>query len=64
MKQARVGAELNQTQMAEILGCSVATYRAWEKHPERMKISTAQKFCDAVGVCIEEIFFSSKVEFK
>lgn len=58
MKQARVGLDMNQRQMAEAMGCSYGTYRKWEKAPGEMPIKAAQKFCEIVKLSYDEILFA------
>ena len=61
MKQARVGVEMTQRQMAEAMGCSYGTYRKWENYPEEMPIKAARKFCQIVCLDPDDIFFDRKV---
>lgn len=58
MKQARVGLNLNQTEMAKQMGCSIGRYRKWEKTPGEMPIKEAQKFCSIVKLSYDEIIFT------
>ncbi len=57
MKQARVGAEMTQQQVADSLGVHVQTYQRMENNPEDISIKQGKKFADIVGVNFEDIFF-------
>lgn len=58
MKQARVGLNLSQTEMAEKMDCSAYKYRKWEKHPDSMPVKDAQKFCEIVKLSYDDILFA------
>lgn len=58
MKQARVGVDMTQRQMAEAMGCSYNTYRKWEKHPAEMPIKAAQTFCSITKLTYDQIHFA------
>ena len=57
MKQARVGAEMTQQQVADSLGVHVQTYQRMENNPEDISIKQGKKFADIVGVNFEDIFY-------
>ena len=57
MKQARVGADMTQQQVADRLGVHVQTYQRMENNPEDISIKQGKKFADIVGVNFEDIFF-------
>lgn len=56
-KQARLLAEKSQTEIAEVMGICLQTYRKLEINPAEMTISQAKCFCSAVGRSMNEIFF-------
>lgn len=58
MKQARIGMDLTQKQMAEAMEISYGTYRKWEAHPGEMPIKAAKKFCTLVGLHYDDIIFA------
>lgn len=58
MKQARVGVDMTQRDMATAMGCSYGTYRKWEQSPGEMPIKAAQKFCSIVKLTYDEIIFA------
>lgn len=57
VKQARVGIEATQQELADKLGVHVQTYANWEKHPEDMSVKDALAFCNVVGVPFEQLIF-------
>ena len=57
MKQARVGAEMTQQQVADKLGVHVQTYQRMENNPEDVTIRQGKTFSEIVGVRFEDIFF-------
>lgn len=57
MKQARVGADMTQKDVADRLGVHVQTYMRMEKNPEDVTIGQGKKFSEIVGVRFEDIFF-------
>ena len=59
MKQARVGAEMTQQQVADLLGVHVQTYQRMEQHPQDVTIKQGKKFSDIVGYNFEDIFFDT-----
>ena len=57
MKQARVGANLTQAQIAEKMKIHSQTYAKIEKHPGSATIDQAKAFSEIVNVDINDIFF-------
>ena len=57
MKMARVGANLTQQEVADIMGIHVQTYMKMEKNPEEVSIKDAKRFSKIVGVPWSDIFF-------
>ena len=57
MKQARVGANMTQQQVADELGVHVQTYMRMENNPEDVTIKQGKTFSEIVGVRFEDIFF-------
>ena len=57
MKQARVGANMTQQQVADALGVHVQTYMRMENNPEDVTIKQGKSFSEIVGVRFEDIFF-------
>ena len=57
MKQARVGADMTQQQVADRLGVHVQTYQRMENNPEDVTIRQGKSFSEIVGVRFEDIFF-------
>lgn len=58
MKQARIGIEATQQEIADKLGVHVQTYARMEKHPEDMTIKQALLFAQIVGLPISDISFA------
>lgn len=58
MKQARIGAELTQDQIAKKMGVHINTYRRWEEEPLRIPMGKAIEFCEIVKLPIGLIFFA------
>jgi len=58
MKQARVGANMTQQDVADKMGIHVQTYQRMENHPEDITIKQGKLFSNIVGVCFEDIFFT------
>lgn len=50
VKQARVGVDMTQEEMAKALGVSTSTYASWEKKPLQFKVDKLQKFTEVTGV--------------
>ena len=61
MKQARVGANLTQADVAAKMGVHTQTYMRLEKHSGDMKIKQAKKFAKIVGLNFDDIFFGNEV---
>ena len=59
MKMARIGKNLTQQEVADILGIHVTTYAKMEKNPEEVSIKDAKRFADIVGIPATDIFFGS-----
>ena len=57
LKQARVGINATQQDIADKLSVHVQTYMNWEKHPEDMSVKDAMLFSKIVGVPFEQLFF-------
>lgn len=58
IKQARQYAGFTQTEIAERLGISRDVYRRIELNPGSTPVDLAQKFCQVVGIGIDQIFFT------
>lgn len=58
MKQARVGVDMSQRDMAKAMECSYGTYRKWEHNPGEMPVKAAQKFCEIVKLTYDDILFA------
>lgn len=59
MKQARIGVDLTQQDVADKMGVHVQTYQRMEAHPEDVTIKQANEFAKIVGLRFEDIFFGS-----
>lgn len=59
MKQARVGANMTQQQVADRLGVHVQTYQRMEQNPQDVTIKQGKAFSAIVGYSFEDIFFTS-----
>lgn len=57
MKQARVGVNLTQAQIASKMKIHPQTYAKIEKHPGSATIDQAKLFSKIVGVDMDAIFF-------
>lgn len=58
MKQARVGANMTQQDVADKMGVHVQTYMRMENNPEDVTIKQGKLFSHIVGTRFEDIFFS------
>ena len=58
IKQWRLLKELTIEQMATACNVSTNTYSAWETNPGKIKIDNALKIAEALGISINDIFFS------
>lgn len=59
MKQARVGANLTQQEVADKMGVHVQTYQRMESHPGDVTINQGRNFAKIVGLKFDDIFFDS-----
>lgn len=59
MKQARVGADMTQQQIADKMGVHVQTYQRMEQNPQDVTIKQGKVFSEIVGCNFEDIFFDS-----
>lgn len=57
MKQARIGIDATQQEIADKMGVHVQTYARMEKHPEDITIKQAALFASIVGVPVSDIYF-------
>lgn len=57
MKQARIGINATQQEIADKMGVHVQTYARMEKEPEDITIKEAKLFSDIVGLPISDIYF-------
>ena len=61
MKQARIGINATQEDIAKKMGIHPQTYSKIERQPERATIEQGIDFCKIVGVSFEEIFFGRDI---
>jgi len=59
LKQWRRARDITQASMADMLGIHVATYQNWEKEPEKISVSMADKIVSILGIEPNEIIFKS-----
>lgn len=59
LRQVREEKGVTKAAMIRHLGCSRPTYDEYEDHPERMRVETAVKVAEFLGVSVSEIFFVS-----
>lgn len=57
VKQARIGADMSQREMAKALKISETTYIKYEKQPWTMRAGLALKFCEITHVPIDCLIF-------
>lgn len=57
LKEAREKKGIKQSFIAEQLGVSVQTVSNWETGKCDMRVTTAKKLCEILGVEISDIFF-------
>lgn len=57
MKQARIGINATQQEIADKMGVHVQTYARMEKNPEDVTIKEANLFSQIVGLPISDIYF-------
>ena len=60
VKQARIGIEATQQEIADKMGIHVQTYARLEKHPEDMTIKQAIAFANIVKLSVSDISFASE----
>ena len=58
VKQARIGIDATQQEIADKMGVHVQTYARMEKNPEDMTIKEAIAFSKIVGVPMSDIIFA------
>lgn len=58
LKQARIGINATQKDIAHKMGIHPQTYLKFEKNPSCMTIAQAKSFAKITGVTIEQIFFA------
>lgn len=61
VKQARIGIEATQQEIADKMGIHVQTYARLEKHPEDMTIKQAIAFANIVKLSVSDISFASGI---
>lgn len=61
VRQARIGIEATQREIADKMGIHVTTYQKLEKNPEYMTIAQAKKFAEITRTEYSDIFFGSKL---
>ena len=59
VKQARIGIEATQQEIADKMGIHVQTYARLEKHPEDMTIKQAIAFANIVKLSVSDFSFAS-----
>ena len=57
MKQARIGINATQQEIADKMGVHVQTYAKMEREPEDITIKEAKLFSQIVGLPISDIYF-------
>lgn len=57
LRQVREEKGVKKVAIANHIGVSVKTYASYEDNPERMRVDTAMKVADFLGVSIGDIFF-------
>lgn len=57
LKQARLCAEVNQSELAKAIGVSRYTYMQIEKNPDRATVAQAKAISSFLKVPYDEIFF-------
>ena len=58
VKQARIGKEMSQAEMANCLGVNLSTYKRYEKDPGSMRVSTAFLFSEITKVPTTQIIWN------
>ena len=59
VKQARIGIEATQQEIADKMGIHVQTYARLEKHPEDMTITQAIALANIVKLSVSDFSFAS-----
>ena len=59
LKQWRRARDISQEKMAELLGIHINTYQKWEKEPEKISVSVADKIISILGSEPNDIIFKS-----
>ena len=59
LKQWRRARDISQEKMAELLGININTYQKWEKEPEKISVSVADKIISILGIEPNDIIFKS-----
>lgn len=49
---------ISQAEMAEVCGIHINTYRSWEENPEDIRIGSAVKLSEHLGVSMSDIIFT------
>lgn len=60
LRQIRESKGVTKAAIVRYLGISKPTYDDYERHPEHMRVETAKKLSEFLGVDISDIFFCSK----
>lgn len=60
LEAARVNAGLTQAELADKMGVSRESVRAWETGSREMKTAYFYMFCDIVGISKDNIFLPSE----
>ena len=63
MRQARIGIDATQQEIADKMGVHVQTYARMEKHPEDLTIKQAVQFAAIVGHPISDLYFGVELQF-
>ena len=63
IRQARIGINATQQELADKMGVHVQTYARMEKHPEDMTIKQAILFASIVGRPISDLYFGVELQF-
>lgn len=59
MRQWRLVKEMSIEAAAKACGVHPNTYAYWEKNPENVKVKDAVKVAQALGVSVDDIFFTA-----
>lgn len=59
-RQARALAGKSQTDIANLMGVCLTTYRKYEENPETMTIAQAKQFCKVVNLSMDNISFGTE----